>query len=261
MAEHYVYVYRTPAGVPVYVGYGHQAQRAISHRGNSHNADLRAWLNKSNFDLQIAGPYRDEAEAKAVESALISALAPKFNRSPGDGPSFVPLGVPAELSARVQMDPLTLSKIGKLAQGALIVYLAPGDYLKDGRRKYDAAQPTDDDAVANIERSWDIGPLQEHWKRYPSTAPRTLIGVHGKPQHRFIVGALTIDRSRIGEPGLERTADRWSTVRWQVPLVDRSDLDAGDLRGRRVEGVTFGQFSHQLHIWVDRSGRVRHPAS
>jgi len=260
MAEHFVYLYRTPAGVPVYVGYGHQAERAVSHRGSSHNAELRAWLDKATFELQIAGPYRDESEAKAVESALISALAPRFNRSPGDGPAFVPLGVPAGLSCRVQLEPLTIRQIGKLADGALIVYLAPGDFLKDGRRKFDAAQPADEDAVANIERSWDIGPLQAHWQRFPSSAPRTLIGVHGKPKHRFIVGALTIDVPRLGESGLERTADRWATTRWQIPLVNRLELDVGGLRGRRVEGIKFGQFSHQLHIWVDRHGTVRHPA-
>jgi len=48
--------------------------------------------------------------------------------------------------------------------------------------------------------------------------------------------------------------------RWQVPLVDRAALDAKDLRGRLVQDVTFGRLAHQLHIWVDREGVVRHPS-
>lgn len=44
----------------------------------------------------------------------------------------------------------------------------------------------------------------------------------------------------------------------RVPVLDSSELDSCELRGRRVDGVQFGQFSHQLHIWVDGKGRRRH---
>jgi hypothetical protein len=100
--EHFVYVYRTtPKGPVRYVGYEHHVGRALSHAEGSHNPGLRDWLlHRDAFDLTIAGPYRDEVEAKAVEAALISAMDPKFNKAPGDGPKFVPVGVPGELSGR-----------------------------------------------------------------------------------------------------------------------------------------------------------------
>jgi hypothetical protein len=40
-------------------------------------------------------------------------------------------------------------------------------------------------------------------------------------------------------------------------LNDR-ELDAAGVRGRRVEDATFGRMAHQLHIWVDRDGLIRH---
>ena len=73
MSAHFVYLYRTRSGVPQYVGYGHSVQRALSHANHSHNSDLRTWLENDNFELTIAGPYRDEQEGKSVEAALISA--------------------------------------------------------------------------------------------------------------------------------------------------------------------------------------------
>jgi len=258
--KHFVYLYRTVAGVPVYVGYGKEVSRSISHRGHSHNQELRLWLENNPFDLQIAGPYRDEKEAKNVESALISGLRPRFNRSPGEGPAFAPLGVPLHLSERIQQPSLGLSQIGKMTGGALLVYLAPGLFLPDGRKKFDAAQPTDEDAVKNIERSWDVEALLERWNRYPSTAPQVLIGIHGKPKHRFIAAALEIDREKLGQNQYAIESPRWPRRRWQIPLIDRTDLDSSDLRGRRVENIRFGQFSHQLHIWVDRAGKQKHPA-
>ena len=118
----------------MYVGYGREVSRSISHRGHSHNEELKSWLERNPFDLQIAGPYRDEEEAKNVESALISGLNPRFNRSPGEGPAFAPLGVPPHLSERTQQPALRLSQIGKMTGGALLVYLAPGLFLPDGRR-------------------------------------------------------------------------------------------------------------------------------
>lgn len=258
-SQHFVYLYRTVAGVPVYVGYGREVSRSISHRGHSHNEELKSWLEKNPFDLQIAGPYRDEEEAKNVESALISGLNPRFNRSPGEGPAFAPLGVPPHLSERIQQPALSLSQIGKATGGALLVYLAPGLFLPDGRKKFDAAQPTDDDAVENIERSWDIEALLERWNRCPSTAPKVLVGIHGKPKHRFIAAALEIDRTELGHDRFAIESPRWPRRRWQIPLADRTSLDTAELRGRRVENIRFGQFSHQLHIWVDRTGKQKHP--
>jgi hypothetical protein len=111
--------------------------------------------------------------------------------------------------------------------------------------------------IANMEGVWDLGRHLDDWRRAPHESPRVLIGVHGKRvSHRFIVGATEIDIDRWGASELEVPDRR----RWRVPLVDRTSLDAFALRGRRVEAVRFGQFSWQLHIWVDATGKQRHPA-
>ena len=240
------------------MGYGHSVQRALSHSGSSHNRKLKEWLARGLFDLQVAGPYRSEAEAKAVEAALISSLSPKFNIAPGDGPKFTPVGVPPELWERPQMRPLTLGQIGRITGGALLVYLAPGDVLRDGRRKFDPAIPEDTVAVSNIEKNWDFGRLIETWRSSPNSRPQVILGIHGRVDHRFIVGALEIDREDLCSPRNQRRADRWSRPRWKVPLTARTELDIHELRGRRVNEIKFGQFSHQLHIWVDGRGRRRH---
>lgn len=257
--KHYVYLYRDLAGKPKYVGYGQNVARALSHTEKSHNQRLKAWLAKNSFDLSIAGPYKSESEAKVVEAALISSMNPEFNIAPGEGPQFLPIGVPPELWERPRMKPMTLAEIGRETGGALLVYLSAGDFLRDGRRKFNAALPSDAEAVSNIEKNWDIGSLIEKWKTKPELAPKVLIGIHGKVQHRFIVGALEIDRERLSDPEFIRHEQHWARPRRLVPLVDKLNLDKSELRGRRVEGIKFGAFSHQLHIWVDKSGRKRHP--
>jgi hypothetical protein len=261
MNQNFVYLYRDLSGKPKYVGYGHTVLRALNHSGSSHNKALKSWLEKERFDLSIAGPYASEAEAKAVEAALISSMHPDFNVAPGDGPKFTPVGVPPELWERPQMKPLSLSAIGRQSGGALLVYLAPGDFLRDGRKKFDAAQPSDADAVSNIEKNWDIGSLIPIWTAKPQLIPKVLVGIYGKVQHRFVVGALEIDRLRILDPTFIRHAERWARPRHQIPLINPQELDSHGLRGRRVDDIKFGQFSHQLHIWVDGQGRKRHPVS
>ena len=255
--EHFVYLYRTLQGDPVYVGYGQAVERALTHSGGSHNADLKRWLAQTKFDLQIAGPYSSEREAKAVEAALISSMNPRFNKSPGDGPKFAPVGVPSSLWERPRMPELSLRQIGIKAGGALLVYLAPGDFLRDGRRKFNAAIPSNRDAVSNIEKNWDLARLIDYWRKYPRAIPNVIVGIHGRVEHRFIVGALEINRESLCDDSNQRRADRWPRPRWKVPLVDRTNLDVEELRGRRVKDIRFGQFSHQLHIWVDAQGKRR----
>lgn len=243
----------------MYVGYGHNVERAISHTGGSHNVRLKSWLKREKFDLRVAGPYATEGEAKLVEAALISGIEPRFNVAAGEGPKFVPLGVPPHLHERPQMEQLALSEIGRLTGGALLVYLAPGAFLRDGRKKFDPAHPSDEDAVSNIEQRWQLGRLIDGWQRQPDKAPKVLLGIHGKVGHRFIVAALEIDRDRWSEADLLCPTNPGRPHRWRVPLRDRRELDVQGLRGRRVQNIKFGQFSHQLHIWVDGNGRRQHP--
>ena len=155
------------------------------------------------------------------------------------------------------MPELSLRQIGIKAGGALLVYLAPGDFLRDGRRKFNAAIPSNRDAVSNIEKNWDLARLIDYWRKYPRAIPNVIVGIHGRVEHRFIVGALEINRESLCDDSNQRRADRWPRPRWKVPLVDRTNLDVEELRGRRVKDIRFGQFSHQLHIWVDAQGKRR----
>lgn len=256
--QHFVYLFETEAGSPRYVGYGTSVGRAIDQVAGSHNAQLRAWLEEGSHRLSIAGPYRDEREGKAVEAALISALQPEYNVAPGEGPKFRPLGVPPAFADRVYDTPLTRSEIGRAAGGALIVYLSPGDFLSDGRAKYDPSDPDSETIVSNLEGVWDLRDLVDQWRRRPEASPRTLVGVHGKPKHRFVVGAMAIDTGQWGAEEFFVPIDK-RPDRWCIPLKDRGELDVAGLRGRRVADAKFSNMSTHHYIWVDGRGRIRHP--
>ena len=219
-SQFFVYLYHSASGVPEYVGYGMTSTERWRMPEPATTQLFAAWLDEERFDLSVAGPYRDEVEGKAVEAAF-SALRPEFNRAPGDGPRFVPIGVPPEPSDRPAEPPLTLDRLGQITGGALLVYLALGDVLPDGRRKPDPARPSDTVVIANMEGVWDLARHLDDWRRAPQESPRVLIGVHGKRvSHRFIVGATEIEVDRWGAPDLEVPDRR----RWRVPLVDRSYL-------------------------------------
>jgi hypothetical protein len=246
VGEHFVYLYRTPGGAPKYVGYGHHLARALSHAEHSHNERLREWLSAGRFDLTVSGPYRDEDEAKAVEAALISALRPEFNKAPGDGPRFLPVGVPPALAERTAMPALAEGELGVLTGGALVVYLAPGDFLSDGRRKYDAADPRDADVLSNMRGYWDLGKHLSEWAANPGAAPRVLIGVHGRNvAHRFIVGAAAIDTAewsdaemfvRAGAVGKSHCASRSTWMRRISAAGAWRACDSGSSAGNSTSG-------------------------
>ena len=258
-SEHFVYLYSTHSGKPIYVGYGQEVSRALSHANRSHNKQLEQWLKNNKHDLKVSGPYRDAKEAKNIEAAMISSLHPRFNKIPGSGPKFLPVGVPPKLWERPRMKSLSVSEIGRISGGALLVYLAGDTIFDDGRTTFDPGLPLDRDAVSNIEKRWDIGTLLEKWKQNPKTAPNILIGIHGAIGHRFIVGALAINKTSLGDPKYKTF--KGNQNRWEVPLINRTELDAHELRGRLVSNVKFGRLSHLLHIWVDSNGRVRHPVT
>lgn len=112
-----VYVYRRLDGTIVYFGRGLTPDRAQSHTGGSHNAALSELIATGEYELEIAGPYDAYEVAMEVEAAMISALARPgkhdlFNRVPGNGHRFAPLGVPTELAERPLLPPLTVSEVG-----------------------------------------------------------------------------------------------------------------------------------------------------
>ena len=254
--KYFVYLYRTNSGTPKYVGYGTQVDRALSHPGRSHNPKLRAWLERNQFDLNVAGPYESAREAKCVEAALISSLSPEFNVAPGEGPRFRPIGVPAKLEERLSQPELSLRQLGRRTGGALLVYLSPGDFLKDGRRKFDPADPNDSVILHDMEGYWALHQLRKQWAAKPKQSPKVLLGIYGRNiKHRFVAGAAEID----AEHWLDDDLRSPRSGRWKVPILDRSTIDACELRGVRVKDVRFTNFTSGLFIWVDSSGRIRHP--
>ena len=151
---------------------------------------------------------------------------------------------------------LTSSEIGVATNGALLVYLAPGDRLPDGRPKFDPMRPDDKVLLGDMEGVWDIGRHLDEWAAAPEHGPKVLIAIYGpKVSDRHIAAAVPIDTTRWLDPSL-KVPDK---NRWNIPLVDPPDMNSRSLRGRQVEGIRFGQFSWQLHIWVDAQGVQRHP--
>ena len=92
-SEHFVYLYSTHTGKPIYVGYGNEVSRALSHASNSHNKELERWIDKNKYELKVSGPYRDEKEAKNIEAAMSSTLHARSNKAPGSGPGSLRAGV------------------------------------------------------------------------------------------------------------------------------------------------------------------------
>lgn len=254
-SDSYVYLYRDATGPGVrYVGFGHRPARALSHAAHSHNDDLERWLSRGQYRLEIAGPYPDARSGLAVEAALISAIRPQFNRSPGTGPTFVPMGVPPNLADRVLEPRRSEEELARLAGGALFVYLSDGTVMTDGRMKANSASPDTQVLVAAAEAWWQIGPLLDYWRSRPEQTPETLVAVHGPaPRSRFVLGSFRIDVRRLLTGDLERQASGL----WHIPLADRDDADAAALRGRRFTEIRFGRGRREYFHWVDGSGTTR----
>ncbi|WP_299039993.1 hypothetical protein [uncultured Pseudokineococcus sp.] len=250
-----VYLYRSTGGAQIrYVGRGASPDRALQHTGGSHNEGLRTLIESGNYTLEVAGPYASTSEAALVEAALISALkrsgtqAALTNLAPGAGPSFRPLGVPGHLAERPLRDPLTVADVGRRTGGALLVRNAFGADLSDGRPRLDPlSQQQDDVIVDNVTHTWLLQRLAPAWEADPDSRPRALVGCAGPLAHRYVPGALHVDVGRLCE-------DPSTGV---VPTTSK-DLDAYDLRGRRITGARFDRGRFQHLIWVDGTGTVRY---
>lgn len=252
-----VYVYRRLDGTIVYVGRGLTPDRAQSHSAGSHNTALSALIATGEYELEIAGPYDPYEVAMEVEAAMISALARPgrhdlYNRTPGNGHKFAPLGVPPELAERPLQPPLTVADVGRMTGGALIVRNSFGAELEPGRPRLDPMQIDPDVLVENIRRYWLIEKLRPGWVNDPSLAPKVVVAAAGPPKRRYVPTSVWLD------------ADRWASVpRHELPLdlARCPDLDAGSVRGRLLIDAKFARGRIHHYIWVDGSGVVRWPVA
>jgi hypothetical protein len=252
VSGHYVYIYSDYEGRVRYVGYGKVAGRAASHTAGTHNPELETFLSKLKYRIQIAGPFPTEEMGRAVETSVISALKPTFNKTQGESRwRFRPLGVPESYSER-QVDP-ELKRIEFFdcqctdPRPVLFVKINNQNFA-DARVGYDPANPPNDGQIRErIDRWWQLGKHVENWSNNPNQGPRLLVGVFGSPGQQTVIGAAKIDETRWMNVERLRGGIR-------VPLVEPLDLDAFSLRGRRIDreaGIRFGPLRHESFRILD----------
>lgn len=234
--SHFVYRFTAPDGTPMYVGYGDRPDRAEQHPGSSHNNELREWLSTHKYELMISGPYRDRSEGLAVESALIAALSPQFNRTRPS--TFRPIGIPDHLVCRQSDPPISKDEVGLVTGGALMVRVKNGN--ADLGAALDLTSP-DDTVITNHSRAWwCLGNMPTRWSQRPDESPRVLVAVAGPASAgRYVLAAFPIDCHGWGQ------AERECGL-WKVPLPPRPTLDEYSLRGRRLSDVRFGRWRQDL---------------
>jgi hypothetical protein len=247
--NHFVYLYRDVKRRPRYVGYGADAERAFSHLLGTHNEGLEELIESGSLSLEIAGPFDDENTARAVETALISCLAPTANIARGEARHrFRPLGVPEAFAARFAEPPLQrdelLRRAGPFGAGVLCVKISRIDFEEENgvRRGYDPTRPGDDSEIlGRVVQWWPLDRWIPQWMENPERGPGLLLGIYGAPGAQIVVASLLVDRANW------KCALR-SNAKVRVPALETPALDAGQLRGRRLDaaaGLKFGAWTHQ----------------
>lgn len=248
--NHFVYIYRDQSGKARYVGYGESSDRALSHMAATHNVALGKLLQKEKFTLEIAGPFDSKDTAIAVETALISALKSDANTAPGhEMHRFRPIGVPTRFIERFEQEPLSrkdlLARLKIYNSPKFLCVLIQNVDFDDGeggiRRGYEPANPpSDKEILERVKRWWQIRRKLKEWSENPVQSPAILLAVHGKPGAQFIIAAVLTDRENWHAP----LSHSENESRFEVPTLPTPDLDAGELRGRRIAweaGLKFQQ--------------------
>jgi len=248
--SHFVYLYRDQSGKARYVGYGESSQRALSHMARSHNFALESLLRNEKLKLEIAGPFESRESAMAVETALISALQPDANIARGEElHRFRPIGVPMQFAQRFNLPPLTRNDLLKCLKkhqspSFLCVLIKNVDFEgKDGtvRRGYEPANPpSDPEIMERAVRWWRLRWKLEDWNQNPKQSPAILLAVHGKPGAQFVIASVMTDRENWHVPLATKETESY----FEVPTLPTPNLDAGALRGRRINreaGLKFNQ--------------------
>lgn len=249
--RYFVYLYRDARRRIRYVGYATKADRAFT---DGHNELVEGALGRGEvFDILIAGPFRDEAEARNVEASLVSAIEPALNKIDQPGIKFRPLGVPAGLADRRMQPRLNVHELGRRTGGALVVCCSLDSTLKSGTSKVSPTNFTDDVVFSNIQDHWMVKKYLGGWIENPETSPKILVAVQGKPTDRIVIGSAQIK----AEGWTTTPVAPWDKKVHRIPLDREAGLDNSDLRGRRVD-IKFGTGPANTIMWVDGTGYVHH---
>jgi hypothetical protein len=251
--SHYVYIYRDERGHACYVGYGASAERANSHPTKSHNPKLNDLVLKNKkLHIEIAGPFETEEIGRLVETAVMSALGSDFNVAQGPSRArFRPLGVPDNFAERPSKEKLQLDDfilVQKDSPMPVLFVRVNDKNFDDGRVGYDLANPpTDVQTRERVDRWWQLSGYVNKWSETPNESPGLLIGITGKPGAQLVIASLMIDRNAWGMvEAYSRGEGKIS-----IPLTTPTDLDAFNLRGRRVDrtaGLAFNSFASGCYI-------------
>jgi len=271
---HYVYIYRDARKSIQYVGYGKSHARAVFHQAGSHNTGLDALIATRKFTVEMAGPFASAEVGRAVEAALISALAPKVNVAKAEARwRFRPFGVPLRFASRLTEPELRREDflVGRGNEPiAPVLFVRINDRTFDEeandpithettfvkRKGYDPiTPPTDDEILLRMDRWWQVGRFVtgvKGWMSNPESCPRTLVAIYGSPGAQLVIAAANIDRR-----GWHRAESEGSL--WQIPTRSTKNLDAHRLRGRRVAveaRLKFGPNNNQVFMVLHPDGTV-----
>ena len=256
--EHFVYIYRGNDGKVVYVGKGKSSKRSASHVDGSDNKELNAFIAKKKYSIEIAGPFGDPEVATKIETAIISAASPIFNKA--QGPSeyrFRPMGVPASLAKRLDELPLSKKELVKYAKDIgsplLLVFVNDKPFL-DKRLGFDPSKiPEDKKIIERTQAWWQLKNHVANWEADLSKCPGMLIGVSGSPARRLIIGSMQIDKNNISN---EENFVKGGLMSFPIK---KCDIDFKSLRGRIISqnsGIKFGSFRHQQFIILHPNGML-----
>ncbi|MPQ99511.1 hypothetical protein GB931_16630 [Modestobacter sp. I12A-02628] len=282
LSKHFVYLYRDPIDNRIrYVGLATLQARAKYQRPEAHRrcqpekCNVRRWLD----DLAELGRTPNievincdsEAQAKAIEAALISALwvpqdapaeARLLNKIKGCGSRFRPLGLPLALEDRAHRSPVSRAALGGLGP-ALVVNISSKSFHEVDQASDKTfktlerpgavlASRTDEKLV--LERYtgwWMIGTQLERWRDGDEEPPRLLVAVTGHTERKWIWAASRIDIPKLLTtepedggyyriPVLLRTSAVVDPLTGMPSVTIAPTLDARELRGRRVVPRDFG---------------------
>ena len=256
--QHFVYIYLDEKRNSQYVGYGKSTSRANIHSCVSHNTDLQDWISNNKYSIEIAGPFGSETTGKAVESALISALNPKFNIQPGSSKwRFRPLGVPSDFADRLLMPALSkeslLSTLEESSYGSIIFVRISNQDFDDGRLGYDVANPsTNKEILERINKWWQIGKHIKTWQNSLENSPTLLLGITGRPGSQIVIRSVLVDSAGWKNPIKSGSL-------YEIPTNHTENLDAFNLRGRRVSRdaqIKFGAIQCHFFSILNRDGSI-----